>query len=113
MLPPIVPENLAKVYAEQMAKPDLVFITKENQDAIKAEAKKKFEECNHDEHWGAWQRVAGSESEDGKKFKLVRLCGGCSANQYGQAEVQGAETDQGNNGGLRPDGSCLSPVVPS
>jgi hypothetical protein len=34
----VVPENIAKQYEEQMAKPDLVFLTKENEQRLKAKA---------------------------------------------------------------------------
>jgi hypothetical protein len=35
-LPPAVPEELARQYREQMKKPDLIFITKENEGYIKS-----------------------------------------------------------------------------
>lgn len=34
-LPKAIPESLAKDYREQMAKPDLIFITKENEERVK------------------------------------------------------------------------------
>lgn len=50
--PAYVPEHMAKSYAEAMKRPDLVFVTEANQQAMQAELAERRAKCEH-----KWEKV--------------------------------------------------------
>ena len=75
MLPPVVTVALAAEYAKQMAKPDLVFNTPHNQEAIAARVNAFQAACpSHD--WETTRvELTASDCGEIRDFTSCRLCG--------------------------------------
>lgn len=74
---PIVPQNVADQFAEQMRQPDLVFLTRENEKRILDQAHQQG--CAH-----AWVLKLGPE---GRRESLCEKCGLIDADSLTVAEL--------------------------